>query len=95
MSLPTTGSPAPGFTLQDNNGAEVSLSDFKGVKNILVYFYPKAMTPGCTIQAQGLRDIAAELEGLDVVVLGISPRSSKASSQVRGARRAEFSAAQR
>ena len=53
MSLPTTGSPAPGFTLQDNNGAEVSLSDFKGVKNVLVYFYPKAMTPGCTIQAQG------------------------------------------
>ena len=73
MSLPTTGSPAPGFTLQDNNGAEVSLSDFKGVKNVLVYFYPKAMTPGCTIQAQGLRDIAAELKGLDVVVLGISP----------------------
>ena len=73
MSLPTTGSPAPGLTLQDNNGAEVSLSDFKGVKNVLVYFYPKAMTPGCTIQAQGLRDIAAELKGLDVVVLGISP----------------------
>ena len=73
MSLPTTGSPAPGFTLQDNNGAEVSLSDFKGVKNVLVYFYPKAMTPGCTIQAQGMRDIAAELKGLDVVVLGISP----------------------
>ena len=59
MSLPTTGSPAPGFTLEDNNGAEVSLSDFKGKKNVLVYFYPKAMTPGCTVQAQGLRDIAA------------------------------------
>ena len=73
MSLPTTGSSAPGFTLEDNNGAEVSLSDFKGKKNVLVYFYPKAMTPGCTVQAQGLRDIAAELDGHDVVVLGISP----------------------
>ena len=73
MSLPTTGSPAPGFTLEDNNGAEVSLSDFKGKKNVLVYFYPKAMTPGCTLQAKGLRDIAAELERHDVVVLGISP----------------------
>ena len=73
MSLPNTGSPAPGFTLEDNNGTEVSLSDFKGKKNVLVYFYPKAMTPGCTVQAQGLRDIAAELDGHDVVVLGISP----------------------
>jgi len=73
MSLPTTGSPAPGFTLQDNNGAEVSLSDFKGVKNVLVYFYPKAMTPGCTVQAQGLRDSAKALNGLNTVVLGISP----------------------
>ena len=59
MSLPTTGSPAPGFTLEDNNGAEVSLSDFKGKKNVLVYFYPKAMTPdarykhrGCVISQQ-------------------------------------------
>ena len=73
MSLPTTGSPAPGFSLEDNNGAEVSLSDFKGKKNVLVYFYPKAMTPGCTLQAQGLRDTAAELDRHDVVVLGISP----------------------
>ena len=73
MSLPKTGSPAPAFTLQDNNGADVSLSDFRGKKNVLVYFYPKAMTPGCTLQAQGLRDIAAQLEGHDVVVFGISP----------------------
>ena len=73
MSLPTTGSPAPIFTLQDNNGADVSLSDFQGNKNVLVYFYPKAMTPGCTVQAQGLRDIAVQLDEHDVVVLGISP----------------------
>ena len=73
MSLPTTGSPAPIFTLQDNNGADVSLSDFQGSKNVLVYFYPKAMTPGCTVQAQGLRDIAVQLDEHDVVVLGISP----------------------
>ena len=52
MGLPTTGAPAPAFSLQDHTGAEVSLSDYQGKKNVLVYFYPKAMTPGCTVQAQ-------------------------------------------
>ena len=73
MALPDTGKKAPDFTLLDHMGESVTLSDFIGTHNVLVYFYPKAMTPGCTVQAQGLRDAASELAGRDVVVLGISP----------------------
>ncbi len=54
----------------------VSLTQFQG-KKVLVYFYPKALTPGCTTQACGLRDSKAELENLGVVILGISPDSPK------------------
>lgn len=65
------GSPAPDVSLLDQNGDTVSLSDLKG-KRVLFYFYPKAMTPGCTVQAQGLRDIKAELDDHNVVTLGVS-----------------------
>ncbi|QIA62778.1 thioredoxin-dependent thiol peroxidase [Vibrio astriarenae] len=71
MNTLQAGTKAPAFSLQDQNGETVSLSDFSG-KKVLVYFYPKAMTPGCTVQAQGLRDTKAELDTLNVVVLGIS-----------------------
>ena len=66
------GDKAPDFVLPDQAGQQVSLQDYKG-KNLLVYFYPKAMTPGCTIQAQGLRDSLAELQGHNTEVLGVSP----------------------
>jgi peroxiredoxin Q/BCP len=66
----TTGDKAPDFTLLDQDGNEVKLSSFKGRK-VLVYFYPRADTPGCTTQACGLRDAAPEIG--DTVVLGISP----------------------
>jgi peroxiredoxin Q/BCP len=65
-----TGAAAPAFTLLDQTGAEVSLSGFEGRK-VLVYFYPKADTPGCTTQACGLRDILGEIG--DTAVVGISP----------------------
>ncbi len=65
------GHAAPSFTLTDQHGASVSLENLKGSK-VLVYFYPKADTPGCTTQACGLRDALPEL-GEGVVVLGISP----------------------
>lgn len=71
MNTITAGTPAPNFSLLDQNGHTVSLGDFKG-KKILFYFYPKAMTPGCTVQAQGLRDIKTQLDTLNVVVLGVS-----------------------
>jgi len=64
------GDKAPAITLPDQNGKSVKLSSFKGRK-VLVYFYPKADTPGCTKQACGLRDIAGDIG--DTVVLGISP----------------------
>ncbi len=71
MNTLTAGTPAPAFSLPDQNGNPVTLADFAG-KKVLLYFYPKAMTPGCTVQAQGLRDIQAELQGHNVVVLGVS-----------------------
>ena len=64
------GDQAPAFTLVDQHGTNVSLSDFKG-RRVVVFFYPKALTAGCTTQACGLRDVVPELEG--VVVVGISP----------------------
>lgn len=70
MSKLNPGSPAPDFTLDDQSGASVSLGDFAGRK-VLVFFYPKADTPGCTTQACGLRDVAADIG--DTVVIGISP----------------------
>ncbi|HEY9842618.1 MAG: thioredoxin-dependent thiol peroxidase [Candidatus Sericytochromatia bacterium] len=73
MQRPEAGSPAPEFTLLDQDGKAVSLADFRGKKQVLVYFYPKAMTSGCTVQACGLRDSQAEYEAHDLVVLGISP----------------------
>jgi len=73
MSHPALGSLAPTFTLLDQHGNAVRLEDFRGHKQVLVYFYPKAMTPGCTVQACGLRDVEAELAALDTVVLALSP----------------------
>jgi peroxiredoxin Q/BCP len=64
------GDPAPDFTLPDGSGEDVALSAFRGRK-VLVYFYPKADTPGCTKQACGLRDALPELG--DTAVVGISP----------------------
>ncbi|NMH61090.1 thioredoxin-dependent thiol peroxidase [Alteromonas ponticola] len=72
MNTLQAGDSAPLFTLPDQNGDQVSLNDFKA-KKVLVYFYPKAMTPGCTVQAQNLRDSKTELQDKNVVVLGISP----------------------
>lgn len=65
------GDMAPDFSLLDQNGKTVTLSEFKG-KKVVVYFYPRALTPGCTIQACSLRDVKKELEANNIVVLGIS-----------------------
>lgn len=70
------GEKAPHFSLLNQHNETVSLADFSG-KKVLVYFYPKALTPGCTTQACGLRDIKAELEALNTVVIGISPDAPK------------------
>ncbi|WP_312546721.1 redoxin domain-containing protein, partial [Pantoea eucalypti] len=65
------GDTAPAFSLPDQDGEHVNLTDFQG-QRVLVYFYPKAMTPGCTVQACGLRDNMDELKKAGVEVLGIS-----------------------
>jgi len=69
---PQVGDTAPDFTLSDQHGDEVSLSSLRG-KTVVLYFYPKADTPGCTVQACGVRDHRADYEGADAVVLGVSP----------------------
>ncbi len=69
-----TGKTAPAFTLTDQRGRRVSLRDFRG-SDVIVYFYPKDDTPGCTKEACGFRDAWDELRALGVVVLGISPDS--------------------
>ncbi|WP_240375764.1 thioredoxin-dependent thiol peroxidase [Bacillus piscicola] len=66
------GETAPDFTLPASNGEKISLSDYKG-KNVVLYFYPKDMTPGCTIEACDFRDYSQNFEKNNTVVLGISP----------------------
>ena len=65
------GKPAPSFSLEDAEGAKVSLADFLG-KNLILYFYPKDDTPGCTKEACGFRDDWKEIQKLDAVVVGVS-----------------------
>jgi peroxiredoxin Q/BCP len=77
MNTLTVGDNAPLFTLLDQNSSSVSLSDYIGKQQVLVYFYPKAMTPGCTVQAQNLRDSKDDLAKLNTVVFGISPDEPK------------------
>lgn len=66
------GSSAPGFTLPSDTEGDVSLSDYRG-RTVVLYFYPKDDTPGCTTQACDLRDSLPRFEGVDAVVLGVSP----------------------
>ena len=72
MATLTVGDKAPAFNLKDQDGKTVRLSGFKG-KRVVVYFYPKADTPGCTQQSCNLRDAFPQLKKLNAVVLGISP----------------------
>ncbi|MDM5317917.1 thioredoxin-dependent thiol peroxidase [Fictibacillus sp. b24] len=67
-----TGSKAPDFKLPASSGQDVQLSDFKG-KNVVLYFYPKDMTPGCTTQACDFRDRHADFEKQNTVIIGVSP----------------------
>jgi peroxiredoxin Q/BCP len=70
------GMPAPDFTLTSDAGTKVTLSEFRG-KPVVIYFYPKDDTPGCTAQACGIRDAYGEFERAGAVVLGISPDDEK------------------
>lgn len=72
MTTLQKGDKAPVFSLRDQNGKKVSLRDFRG-KMLLIYFYPRAMTPGCTKQAQSVRDSIKKLAELGIEAVGISP----------------------
>jgi peroxiredoxin Q/BCP len=67
-----TGDRAPEFTLTADDGREVSLADFRG-RRVVLYFYPKAGTPGCTKQACAVRDVYGQIEAENAIVVGISP----------------------
>ena len=76
------GSPAPDFTLPSDDGEEVTLSSLRGRK-VVVYFYPKDDTPGCTVQACDFRDSLPRFEGVDAVVLGVSPDTVESHAKFR------------
>jgi thioredoxin-dependent peroxiredoxin len=73
-TMPVAGDPAPDFQLSNQDGEPVRLSDLRG-QRVVLYFYPKADTPGCTAQACGVRDHRGEYEAAGAVVLGVSPDS--------------------
>jgi peroxiredoxin Q/BCP len=77
MAFPKIGNMAPAFTLLNQDDQKVSLKDCRNDKNVVVYFYPKAMTPGCTIQACGIRDFKKEFDALDTEVMAVSPDATK------------------
>ena len=70
--MPAEGDPAPDFSLPDQSGRDVSLADLRG-ETVVLYFYPRADTPGCTTQACGVRDHSADYERAGARVIGISP----------------------
>jgi peroxiredoxin Q/BCP len=72
-----TGEPAPDFTLPNQDGEDVALRDLRG-RRVVLYFYPKADTPGCTTQACGIRDRGDEYDAAGATVLGVSPDPIKA-----------------
>jgi peroxiredoxin Q/BCP len=76
MTQPTEGMPAPQFVGRDQNGSTIKLSNYTG-KKVILYFYPKDNTPGCTAEACSLRDNYKELIRKGFVVLGVSPDSEK------------------
>jgi len=76
MPFPKVGNLAPDFSLPNQNNVNIRLKEFRGKSNVLLYFYPKASTPGCTSQACGIRDYHKEFKQLNTVVLAVSPDSS-------------------
>jgi thioredoxin-dependent peroxiredoxin len=76
------GKKAPEFTLEDQEGKSVSLSDFRG-RDVVIYFYPRDETPGCTKEACAFRDLSAEIQQQGAVILGISPDGAESHRDFR------------
>jgi thioredoxin-dependent peroxiredoxin len=83
-TIPATGTPAPKFKLPSSTGTPIDLASFQGKSPVVLYFYPRADTPGCTKQACGFRDAIAQFEKAHVAVLGISPDPEKAVTKFSG-----------
>jgi peroxiredoxin Q/BCP len=83
------GKAAPAFTLTDAEGRKVSLKDLRG-KNVIVYFYPKDDTPGCTKEAQGFREVWKQIEKKNAVVLGVSPDGAESHRKFIGKHKLPF-----
>ena len=81
--LPVIGKPAPDFTLPASTGETISLRQFKGKKTVILYFYPKDETPGCTREACSFRDLFAEFEKQNAVILGVSADSLESHQHFR------------
>ena len=88
--LPVIGKPAPDFSLPSTTGETVSLRQFKGKKTVVLYFYPKDDTPGCTKEACEFRDQFGEFERHNVVVLGLSTDSMEAHQRFRDKHKLPF-----
>jgi thioredoxin-dependent peroxiredoxin len=89
MTLVEQGAQAPDFELPDQDGTLVRLSDFRD-RTLVLYFYPKANTPGCTTQACGIRDRADEYEAAGAMVVGVSPDPVKAVKKFHGGQSLNF-----
>ena len=88
--LPVIGKPAPDFTLPSTTGENISLRQFKGKKTVILYFYPKDETPGCTREACDFRDHVTEFDSSDTVVLGVSTDSIESHEKFREKNRLPF-----
>jgi peroxiredoxin Q/BCP len=88
--LPVIGRPAPDFTLPSTSGEPVTLKQFKGKKTVVLYFYPKDETPGCTKEACSLRDVSSEIEQHNAVILGVSNDPMEAHHAFREKHRLPF-----
>ena len=82
MAMPRIGEPAPDFELEADSGETVRLSDFRG-RRVVLYFYPRADTPGCTKEACGFRDDFRSYAEKDVVILGVSPDQVRSQAKFR------------
>jgi thioredoxin-dependent peroxiredoxin len=88
-SMPAEGEPAPDFTLPNQDGEKITLSGLRG-RPVVLYFYPKADTPGCTTQACGIRDHSADYEAAGATVLGVSPDPVEAVKKFHGGQSLNF-----